>query len=229
MDLQLLAASAAELALGGVCAGCAGPAGLLCPACRRQLATSARVLLDRHTAGIPVVSGCAYGGSVRNTVLAHKERGRLGLARPLGDALAASIDEVLTACRGADDEHRTVALVPAPSMQAATRRRGHDPLLRVARRARVVLRRGGSDCEVVPALRHVRRVSDQAGLSQGARTANLHGSMTVRATAVSRLVGRCVVVVDDVVTTGSTLAEAARALRHVGIEPVGAAVIAATP
>ena len=44
--------------------------------------------------------------------------------------------------------------------------------------------------------------------------------------AAHRLVG--VVLVDDLVTTGSTLAEAARALAGVGVEPCGAAVVAAT-
>jgi predicted amidophosphoribosyltransferase len=220
-----LAAAAADLALGGVCAGCGTSPGVLCPACRREFEGPSRVL-GMRSAGIPVVAMCAYGGAVRSAVLAHKEHGRLGLSRPFGATLAAAVDHLLDTFELAQ---RPIALVPAPSARTATRRRGHDPLLRVARRAGVVLRRAGVDCVVVPAVGHGRRVSDQAGLGQAARKANLHESMIIRSGAPAMLTNRWVVIVDDVVTTGATIDEVARTLRLVGLEPRGAAVIAATP
>jgi predicted amidophosphoribosyltransferase len=100
--------------------------------------------------------------------------------------------------------------------------------VRVARRAGVVLRRAGHDCDVVPALRQRRRIADQAGLGQIARRENLRHALAVRRVAGSVLRDRCVVLVDDVVTTGATLAEAARAMRADGVEPCGAAVVAAS-
>jgi predicted amidophosphoribosyltransferase len=233
MNLQAwtrqLAGAATDLVLGTVCAGCAGSVGLLCPACRRELEASAW-LLERRPAGLQMAATGVYGGTVRAIVLAHKEGGRLALCRPLGDALAAAVNEVLDtrACRS-DHADRPVALVPAPSARAATRRRGHDPLLRVARRAGVVLRRMGRDCSAVPAARHRRRVSDQAGLGHDARMANLRDSMTVRGGAAALLLSRCVVIVDDVVTTGATMSELARVLRTAGVEPCGAAAIADAP
>ena len=116
-----------------------------------------------------------------NAVLAHKERGRLALARPLGDALSAAVSVWLDPpARGGAATNLQAALVPAPSSPGAVRRRGQDPLLRIARRACVTLRRAGFDCTLVPALRHRRRVSDQAGLGLVARQANLRGSMTIR-------------------------------------------------
>jgi predicted amidophosphoribosyltransferase len=172
------------------------------------------------------MASCVYGGPVRAAVLAHKEQGRLALARPLGDVLARAVAQLLTVSKL---DHRPVALVPAPSARAAIRQRGHDPLLRITRRAAIVLRRDGLDCAVVPALRHRRRVSDQAGLGQIARLANLHGSMIVRSGAATLLTGRSVVIVDDVVTTGATIGEAVRAVRRFGHDPCGAAVIAAAP
>jgi len=227
--IRRLAVAAADLALGSVCAGCAGSAGLLCLACRDQLEPPAR-LVQRRPAGLLVVATSTYGGSVRNVVVTHKEHGRLALVRPLGDALATAVDQLLRLDAGGPQlAQRPLALVPAPSARATTRRRGHDPLLRITRRSAAVLRPAGHDCIVVPALKHGRRVSDQAGLSRGTRLTNVQGSMAVQAGTRAVLARRWVVIVDDVITTGATLGEAARALREVGVEPLGAAVIADAP
>jgi predicted amidophosphoribosyltransferase len=85
------------------------------------------------------------------------------------------------------------------------------------------------DLVVVPALVHTRRVADQAHLDRQARARNLTGSMVVGASwrAVTR--GATCIVVDDVVTTGSTLGEAARALHEAGSAHVVAATCATTP
>jgi len=83
----------------------------------------------------------------------------------------------------------------------------------------------GVDVRVSAALTGVRRRRDQVGLGRADRAAILAGSMRA-AGAAHRLVG--VVLVDDLATTGSTLAEAARALRSEGVQPLGAAVVAAT-
>jgi predicted amidophosphoribosyltransferase len=117
--------------------------------------------------------------------------------------------------------------VPVPSTRAAVRRRGHDPTLRITAAAVAALRARGVPVRRVPALAHARRVADQAGLPMAGRAANLAGALHVaRPGAVA---GRRVVLVDDVITTGSTLAEAARALCAAGAEVPAAAVIAATP
>jgi predicted amidophosphoribosyltransferase len=81
---------------------------------------------------------------------------------------------------------------------------------------------------VLPALRHSRQVTDQVGLTHQQRAHNLAGALAVRRAARSRLPLRAVVIVDDVMTSGATLAEAARAIRAAGGRPIGAAVLAAT-
>jgi hypothetical protein len=89
--------------------------------------------------------------------------------------------------------------------------------------------RGGGAFVVVPALVHTRRVADQAHLGRAARGDNLAGSMTVAAPWRQVVAGVTCVLVDDVVTTGSTLAEAARALHDAGARHVLAATCATTP
>jgi predicted amidophosphoribosyltransferase len=167
-----------------------------------------------------------YDGGVRAAILAHKEDGRLALARPLGDALAragaAAIDV------GMHLSHPLVYLVPVPSRRAAVRARGHDSTLRLARRAAATMRRTGVDVEVLPVVRVVRRLADQAGLDAVERAANLDGALAIPAHLARLVRGREVLVVDDVITTGVSIAEAARALRVAGGEVVGAAVVAAT-
>jgi predicted amidophosphoribosyltransferase len=79
------------------------------------------------------------------------------------------------------------------------------------------------------ALAVVRRPMDQAGLSAEERAANLAGAFGARSRWAERLTDQPVLLVDDVLTTGSTLAEAARALSLRGIQVLGCAVVAATP
>ncbi|MDQ2755299.1 MAG: ComF family protein, partial [Actinomycetota bacterium] len=81
---------------------------------------------------------------------------------------------------------------------------------------------------VVDGLRAVRVLADQSGLDRAGRAANLLGAYAVRPRLGAGLRGREVVLVDDILTTGATLAEAARALRAHGCEPRAAAVVAAT-
>ena len=117
-------------------------------------------------------------------------------------------------------------LVPVPSARRAVRRRGHDPVLRSARRAAATLRRSGQRGAVVPALRHRRRVADQAGLGRRQREQNLRGSLACTRSVVRIVDGGCVLIVDDIVTTGATLRESARALVAAGVRPCGAVVVA---
>jgi predicted amidophosphoribosyltransferase len=130
---------------------------------------------------------------------------------PLGAALAGAVRQL-----GRPDG---VVLVPVPSSPAAVRARGQDHARRLARAAARTL----PGVPARPLLRLTRAVADQAGLDTAARARNLSGALTARASA-----GLRVVVVDDVVTTGATLAEATRALQAAGAQVLGAAVVAAT-
>lgn len=203
-----------DLVLLRSCAGCAVPGPSPCDGCRLLLAAPplGSVRPQPCPPGLPPVTAFGrYDGALRDLLLAHKEHGRTGLARPLGTALAATV--AAGAGRG------PLLLVPVPSARAAVRARGHDHAWRLARAAAGLLPGVTAARLLVP----TRRVADQAGLSHAARAANLRGALAARAGAPGR-----VVVVDDVMTTGATLVEAARALRAAGHVVLGAAVVAAT-
>ncbi|WP_078896890.1 ComF family protein [Streptomyces sp. NRRL S-495] len=198
----------------------------MCPECRHLLATTPPApveALPRAHAAAP------YDGPVRRLLLAHKERGALGLAGPLGDALARAVRSAL----GPAPEPFPLLLVPVPSARAAVRARGHDPTLRLARAAAGALRREGLDARALPLLRHARPVADQAGLSAAERHRNLRGALTVRPPGRFHRPGRPgpagyrPVLVDDLVTTGASLVEATRALSAAGLPPAAAATVAA--
>jgi predicted amidophosphoribosyltransferase len=169
---------------------------------------------------VTVVAAGAYAGVLKALVLSAKERGGLGLLPLLAERLAASV----AAVAGTAPLDARVVLVPVPSVPQVTAARGLDFTGSLARGAAKLLRRQGRSAQVHPGLRQVRRPQDQSGLGLAARRANLSGAFA----ASSWLPVGELVVVDDIVTTGASLAEAVRALTAVGRPPVGAAMVAAT-
>ncbi|WP_406372340.1 ComF family protein [Streptomyces sp. NBC_00647] len=243
-----------DLVLPAECGGCGRPRAVLCPECRAALSGAApcRVRPVPEPAGLPVVHAAApYEDEVRATLLAHKERGALALAAPLGAALAGAVRAGLgpvrrpgpagrptasqgrlrlgkgearggpgrpgnggAVVRGSGAGRGPVLLVPVPSARRAVRARGHDPARRIALAAAGELRRTGTPARVLGVLRQRRAVADQSGLNSRQRLANLTGALEVVAGAELLLAeGGRVVLVDDLMTTGASLAEAARAVR----------------
>jgi predicted amidophosphoribosyltransferase len=208
---------AAAVLLPVRCAGCGEPDRGLCSSCRRQLAPD---IVPRSVDGVPVWSALEYSGVPRRVILAYKESGRVDAAPALARALRVAIAEGQRADR-TRSVRRADALLPVliPSTAAARRARGFHPTGMILARARLLvppLWRG---------LRLTRQTQDQAGLTSSGRAANRRGSMV----ASTRLRGRRCLIVDDIVTSGSTIAEAARAIASVGGHVVGAATVAATP
>ncbi|MFS8199490.1 ComF family protein [Streptomyces sp. CWNU-52B] len=203
-----------DLVLPAECGGCGRPRTVLCPQCRAALTGDVprRVRPEPEPPGLPVVHAAApYEDRVRAALLAHKERGALALAGPLGVALAGAVRAGLGA------GGRPVLLVPVPSARWAVRARGHDPVRRIAFAAAAELRRTGTPARVLALLRQRRAVADQSGLDARQRLDNLAGALEAAPGGV-RLLGSGggrIVLVDDLMTTGASLAEAARALRAV--------------
>ncbi|MEU5363211.1 ComF family protein [Streptomyces sp. NPDC005925] len=206
----------ADLVLPAECGGCGMPRTVLCPGCRAALSGAApsRVRPVPEPPGLPVVHAAArYADEARAVLLAHKERGALALVGPLGTALTGAVRAGLEQGRAAEPGV-PVLLVPVPSADGAVRARGHDPVRRIALASAAELRRTGTPARVVAVLRQRRAVADQSALGSRQRMANMAGALGVADGGARLLAGGRVVLVDDLMTTGASLAEAARAVRE---------------
>ncbi|HEU4366620.1 MAG TPA: ComF family protein [Methylomirabilota bacterium] len=150
-----------------------------------------------------------YEGVVRDALHAFKFEGKRALARPL----AALVLEQWSPAVGAD-----AALVAVPLARSRERERGFNQAALVAERLA-----GALGVPLRPRwLVRVRATRSQSDLGATERRANVRGAFA----ADPAVAGRHVVVVDDVLTTGATASECARALRAAGAVRVGVLTVA---
>lgn len=197
-----------DLLLPCRCVICRSTGFALCQNCAGQLTPSARVVTRFDLHGW---AASDYDTAEKVLIKAFKEDGTTALAPILARLMKPTFECLLDELPTQIDD---VWLVPAPSSPANFRKRGYLPSLILARQLN---RATGSSLTVKAALRFERSVADQSGLSAEQRKANLAGSMVASA-SVS---GRRVILIDDVVTTGATLVESARAIAEAGGEVVG--------
>jgi ComF family protein len=223
--LEQWLAAAGDLLLGARCHGCGQPWWGICPLCRHELASRHPFVTTPIPCpeGFPItVTSSAYDAILRSVINAHKERQALTLTRFLAERLALSVYELL-AIEPYARRVRRIVLVPIPSAARTVRSRGFDATAAMARLAARRLR-VQYPTTVQTALAQGRSVADQAGLGATARQLNLAGAFRLRRPVKTG----AVVLVDDLVTTGSSLTEAARVFRMEGSTVLGAATVAAT-
>ena len=222
--LRRLTGAALDLAFPAACSGCGREGDPLCAVCLPAL--DARLALPGGTPiGLPAelpapllqLESCApFAGPVRAALHDLKYAGARRLAGPLGVALARRWARVGT---GAE------VVVPVPVHAERERRRGYDQAALIAEVAGERL-----GLPVVRALERQRATIAQFELGRDERAANVDGAFRVRAghaTEVARSVaGRWILLVDDVVTTGATLAACAFALERAGAPAVSAIAVA---
>lgn len=227
------AAELASVVAPSECVVCQRPDAVMCPACRRafRAATVRPFEAQADAEGLPLLDGGEplkvlaagpYAREVSAAVLAFKDRQRVSLASVLGPALAGAVRAAVPPGAG------TVALVPVPSTRLARARRGYAP---VDLLVQWIVHRGllPPGVAVVRALQ-VRPMAPWARTEQKSkgRRARSSSAVHLEVRAGHALQGHRVVLVDDVLTTGSTLARGYRSLRQAGAAVESAAVLAAT-
>jgi predicted amidophosphoribosyltransferase len=232
-----LLAALADLVLPSACVGCGAERVPLrfgaCELCAEFLTA----LEPFPTAPVPPPPGMppctaagAYAGPLRGALLAYKERGRHRLARPLGALLAGSVARA--ALRSGGGRSRPLLIVPVPSTARAARERHGDHMARLARHAVRHLRASGWQADIHQPLRALPR-PDSATLDAPGRAKAAESSLTIRPSRIRvpqhrMRIGGTLIVVDDIVTTGATLAAVAGRLSEVNMQVTGAATLAAT-
>jgi len=221
IDLIRRAASQAlDAALPAACVGCGREGPPLCEACSPGL--------DRRLeapAGVPIglpgdlpapllqLDWCApFSGTVRSALHAIKYGGEQRLAEPLGAAIARRWTRIGV---GAD----IVTHVPVHAARARTR--GYDQAQLIARAAARHL-----GLPYATLLTRERATTAQFDLDRGDRAANVAGAFVARPGHTPALTGRWVLLIDDVVTTGATLAACAEALERAGALGTSAITVA---
>ena len=175
----------------------------ICTNCRREWIPH---YYKTHINLLSVHSAIMYTPTASKIILAAKENSLQGA----DDLLIAAIVHVLSKAR-LDSGYFT--LVPVPSSKRSQRRRGRSFVVDLTKAISKHTGIAVNDC-----LQVSRRVSDQSGLTRIQRSSNMHGAFSVKPGAILR---GDAIVIDDVVTTGATLREAARALNSQGFHAFG--------
>lgn len=200
-----------ELVLPRRCAGCGKVGERLCRQCRKLLAQPPRRIAPKADVLAPVYACGGYGGPHREVILEMKERNNRAIRPYIAVVLRAAV-ETLQA-RG-EFSHR-LTLVPAPTRARSARLRGGDPITQLCT---------ASGFPTWQAVRLASSMPDQSGLNRDDRLHNVRGNVQL-VRSVPR--GAEVVVVDDVITTGATLAATVDTLTYAGADVAGCVVLAA--
>lgn len=217
-----LGSATADLALGRCCAGCDRPGMFLCPECRHELVPRVRFHTRLHLdeiapgVGLSIFVPLDYSGVRRHVLYRFKDHGDFSVAPTLIRALSAVLTETLGVL-----DVTPAAAVPIPMRRAAARRRGFSPVLHLLEGA---LPRTNPSLRIESLLADDRTGRGDKGLGSADRRAAVAGAFRVR----GRNPGVPVLLVDDVVTTGSTMREAAITLMHSGVQVVAGVAVAGT-
>ncbi|WP_461171854.1 ComF family protein [Arthrobacter sp. Z1-9] len=227
------AADLLALAVPVDCVCCGAEDRALCVQCDRHIRrltrdpfraeSGAPALMDvGGTVLLPVVAAGVYREELAQALLSFKRHGQYPLRSSLGRALAGAV-------RSAAAGMEVGCLVPVPSSNAAFLKRGFSPVNLLLREvSRHVPGLAVQDVLGKTRTGGLQLPGGQKGLDRGGRAKRVRGSMQVRHRGRNQVPGQRCIIVDDVLTTGATLAEAARALHLAGAVVTGAIVLAAT-
>jgi len=182
----------------------------LCPHCE-PLLWSCTDLYQLH--GLGLYSALHYNEASAHLILAAKEDNDRAASRYLADLIANRFGRLHRELR-----RESYLLVPVPSSRAADKRRGYEHMMILAKLATGrISTEYGVNCRVAPVLVPARKVADQSRLTAAQRRENMSGALLLRPGQERGDEG--IILVDDLVTSGSTMGEALRALRAGSYEP----------
>lgn len=191
----------------GACAGCGQAGGVLCDSCRAWVESRAAPPTCTRLDGVLVALG-PFDGPLRATVHALKFRDAHAVARVLASLLAAR-------CRDLESIESASAVAPVPTSTRRRRRRGYDQAELLARALARQL-----DKPLLPLLARVNATGEaQTGRGATTRARQSRGAFLLDRSPPARLV-----LVDDVVTTGSTMLAALACVNAAGAEAACASV-----
>ncbi len=202
-----------ELIFPSRCISCAELGRSLCSQCRSQWNPHIYItnVGQGHPQSLTVVSSVLYSPIAQKVILGAKESHLKRADLLVSEAISHSLQYLLR-------EQWVDYLIPIPSRRSATRKRGREFLAEITQPVSSEF-----SIPIARPLRHARKVRDQSGLDFENRWNNLDGAFVVEREHGLR---GSAVLVDDLVTTGATLCEAARALRYAGIQVIGAVTAA---
>lgn len=198
----------------GLCPRCAEslyPLGSACPRCAEPEASPVSIVCARCVRRPPPFAAAhaawRFGGELATALRRWKyggpgETGRPELTRAFVPLLAPALARAAAAAQA-------TLIVPVPASRTRLRQRGFAQVARL-------LAATPTPCPVVHVLVRTRDAPAQAGLSLADRRANVRGAFAAPRSAQAALRGARVVLVDDVMTSGATLAAATRALLAAG-------------
>lgn len=163
------------------------------------------------------VSFGEYAGTVRGLIHLLKYDNVMPAAPVLGRLLAEAVQQLDLAADSAP------VLVPVPLHKTKRSERGFNQAELIVRSAAKHL---PQPLEIAAVLKRQRPTHSQVGLTREERIANLRDAF--RVVEPVRVKGKTVIVVDDVMTTGTTVSECARVLKKAGAKRVWAATVART-
>jgi ComF family protein len=162
----------------------------------------------------------SYNGALRGMVHLLKYEGVLPAADVLASVLAPVLEDLAANCEG------EALLIAVPLYKGKQRQREFNQSEMIARATLKRLPEASAQKLKLAddALVRLRDTRSQTGLTRHQRRENMRGAFAVKDAAL--VAGRDIIVVDDVLTTGTTAAECARVLRRAGGKKIYVATVA---
>ena len=199
------------------CIMCARSSEEICEQCNTQWISRPRLT---KFVDVPTASVVPYSSEVSSVVLKAKEDGSRVARRLIAEALYKAVELI-----SAENKYQPFVLVPIPSSRQAIRQRGESFLHPILNHVNEIAAAHSRNWIWKELLIHKKRVRDQAGLNFRERSQNLKGVFAVREDVIEKLP---IILIDDVITTGSTLKNAILALNERKMTVLGAATACAS-